>query len=995
MNETERDKLDAARKQRKQDIESTRSLKKRLNKLSVAKQRANTLAKRDKALDLASALKKDIDTKIKTIAVDGLVVRKVSKLKELGKTFDEINSIYDELSNIEITESGKFTSLKYFKVDRKFAGLSTQAILKKIGHVSPKPEETEQIEEKTQNSKTPKPKPKKKEKSLAVKTNPDTNTVSDVKRNNEKIYDYLVKKGEVQIAKYIGDLIFSSEPNDVKKISDLEKNTQSIEKLSKVNRGIYEKLKEIEENMIDEQDTSIDFMVKQQIQKQQEQATKNINRAGLGPLLGLGAGVGGAGATGLALKKLKDKLFPKKTPVETPHGKVAVEEKVKPKAPKKLSTELKQIEKPKVSRLSRVKAFLKGTGTAEAQVAERSILKGAARTGGKALGPLGFALDYMFPDSIDSTHSEERAMIGKREDYFKYRKETDFVQRQQIASIMLEIAPKDVKEEIQKDLEMYKNEKEFNEMADQLRELQELSTRKMDPEQKEDILRRMRLLKKKMLEHPYAKYLASNPAKSVDTSLMLEPTKGTPTDKAAADKLRADRATKAAFDRYFRDRNIAKASKTSEYNESFGNAYASAGKTKEKKKESKGNNVSRALNFFVKAGFTKAQSAAIVGNLQVESGQTLDHIAVNKAGRFGIAQWDTDRQGIFNLAFGKEISDSSFVDQLRFIMYEFNEFPEFGLEKFIKTETLDDAVKTFEEMYLQMNGQALDRRLANAKRLYGEEKKFEVRVEIEPTDDAFNKIQGEKPETPTKSTPEIPGTIGSEYSETKPDESYKPKGKFKYNGDKVAAAMRFFMSKGWTKEQAAGILGNLLEESGLNTQAHNPKEDARGIAQWRNERITQFEKMYKKPLFEATLEEQLAYVDWELKNSHRKAGNILKTLKSIESSTKAVDKYYEVSYLGAQGLTPQKRIDNAYGAYSKIGGEQTPPVTAETPEISKDRKMIESQQIEQAMVKNTTAYDKQSVGVNSVLAPNVNINSSNNNKQQPDSETAFNLFVDA
>lgn len=125
-------------------------------------------------------------------------------------------------------------------------------------------------------------------------------------------------------------------------------------------------------------------------------------------------------------------------------------------------------------------------------------------------------------------------------------------------------------------------------------------------------------------------------------------------------------------------------------------------------------------------------------------------------------------------------------------------------------------------------------------------------------------------------------------------------------------AISFFVSRGWTKEQAAGIVGNLQAESGphLKTNSFNSAgggKGAYGIAQWRGIRQDNFSKVFNKPIRQSTLNEQLAYVDWELKNSHKNAGNALRNASSARDAAVIVDRLYEIS----GGETRNKRIANA------------------------------------------------------------------------------------
>lgn len=45
-------------------------------------------------------------------------------------------------------------------------------------------------------------------------------------------------------------------------------------------------------------------------------------------------------------------------------------------------------------------------------------------------------------------------------------------------------------------------------------------------------------------------------------------------------------------------------------------------------------------------------------------------------------------------------------------------------------------------------------------------------------------------------------------------------------------AFRYFVAKGLTERQAAGVIGNLVQESGVNPTSIQPGGPGRGIAQW-------------------------------------------------------------------------------------------------------------------------------------------------------------------
>ena len=115
-------------------------------------------------------------------------------------------------------------------------------------------------------------------------------------------------------------------------------------------------------------------------------------------------------------------------------------------------------------------------------------------------------------------------------------------------------------------------------------------------------------------------------------------------------------------------------------------------------------------------------------------------------------------------------------------------------------------------------------------------------------------------------------------------------------------ALSYFVSQGWSREQAAGIVGNLIQESRLNPRALNTNENAQGIAQWtpngeRQARIAQF---LGKPILQATFEEQLAAVHWELSNGERAAGQRLRSAVNVEQATDTINQTYERSRAGTR-----------------------------------------------------------------------------------------------
>lgn len=140
----------------------------------------------------------------------------------------------------------------------------------------------------------------------------------------------------------------------------------------------------------------------------------------------------------------------------------------------------------------------------------------------------------------------------------------------------------------------------------------------------------------------------------------------------------------------------------------------------------------------------------------------------------------------------------------------------------------------------------------------------------------------------------------------------------------VSKAFNFFMGKGLTREQAGGFIGNFLAESQLNPQAINQEEKnaglsgyGRGIAQWSNDRIKNFEKLYNKKIEDSSLEEQLNFA-WHEMEQRPVFLNALRNAKSSDEASELVYRGFENG--GANALATPKQLQNVYGkAWKNLG----------------------------------------------------------------------------
>jgi hypothetical protein len=101
---------------------------------------------------------------------------------------------------------------------------------------------------------------------------------------------------------------------------------------------------------------------------------------------------------------------------------------------------------------------------------------------------------------------------------------------------------------------------------------------------------------------------------------------------------------------------------------------------------------------------------------------------------------------------------------------------------------------------------------------------------------------------------------------------------------------------GLAKHQAAGIVGNLANESGSGIPAWGPTGDNRtawGSAQWREDRLDSLKRMY--PDTYQTPEAQMAFMRHELDTTHNAAYKAIQAAASPEEAARAFNAKYEIS----------------------------------------------------------------------------------------------------
>lgn len=112
--------------------------------------------------------------------------------------------------------------------------------------------------------------------------------------------------------------------------------------------------------------------------------------------------------------------------------------------------------------------------------------------------------------------------------------------------------------------------------------------------------------------------------------------------------------------------------------------------------------------------------------------------------------------------------------------------------------------------------------------------------------------------------------------------------------DRQQAAFNFFQSRGYAPHQAAGIVGNLMHESGMNTGAVGDKGASFGLAQWNAKRRFNLNSFARKHGTKADdFLTQLMFVDHELNNDESGAADLLRKAQDVREATRIFSEKYE------------------------------------------------------------------------------------------------------
>lgn len=113
------------------------------------------------------------------------------------------------------------------------------------------------------------------------------------------------------------------------------------------------------------------------------------------------------------------------------------------------------------------------------------------------------------------------------------------------------------------------------------------------------------------------------------------------------------------------------------------------------------------------------------------------------------------------------------------------------------------------------------------------------------------------------------------------------------NDPQTAGIVDRLKKMGWSQTQAAGIAANLWTESLYNPNVTGDGGRAYGIGQWHGDRQAEFKKVFGIDIQKSSLDQQLQFVDYELRHGEKKAGDALSETTTAGGAAGVISRLYE------------------------------------------------------------------------------------------------------
>ena len=154
-------------------------------------------------------------------------------------------------------------------------------------------------------------------------------------------------------------------------------------------------------------------------------------------------------------------------------------------------------------------------------------------------------------------------------------------------------------------------------------------------------------------------------------------------------------------------------------------------------------------------------------------------------------------------------------------------------------------------------------------------------------------------------------------------------------------AMDYFQSQGWSKEQAAGIVGNLVHESGLNPNAVHDQGTGLGIAGHRLERLDAM-KAYAaskgKPVND--FQTQLEFINQELNTTEAGAGAKLRAARTPQEAASAFINFERPQGYDPANIAASHGYSNRVNQATALAGGVIPTTASDTAFIGKANMVV-------------------------------------------------------
>lgn len=137
-----------------------------------------------------------------------------------------------------------------------------------------------------------------------------------------------------------------------------------------------------------------------------------------------------------------------------------------------------------------------------------------------------------------------------------------------------------------------------------------------------------------------------------------------------------------------------------------------------------------------------------------------------------------------------------------------------------------------------------------------------------------------------------------------------------------------FIARGYSPIHAAALVGHILQESGGNTEAFNPKEDAHGLLQWRQDRWDNLQALAKARGASPTDPNvQMDFVSQEMAGPEAKAGAAFRASGDLPTASAALKRYIRFG-----DNSDAVRLNNARGLLSNPAFAQAGMIPQASPQ---------------------------------------------------------------